>query len=265
MDLSVTLKDSSYNLQGVLVNPEGMPIDIQSTITKVTSSGPRYRNSLQLFRRDPEAGRWLFILFINGNASGLQTSMPFTGRIAFDAVKISSSGLPQDPKVRLGRGLAKTFVVNVKNTGSTVESLFVDPRLASTTTVHLRTIVAHLPLTSWGPSFTVPPEMTNLTVAALADTPNVPIDMDMLSFPERRPLPMSQRNSHTERLGHPTSRARNSLATTAISGRVRRRVRSSFWAMAGVAHAGRPLQRCGSLGSCRDQRHRHHRAVRCDG
>ncbi len=203
LGLSVTLKDSSYNLQGVLVNPEGMPIDIQSTVTKVTSSGTRYRNSLQLYRRDPEAGRWLFILFINGNGSGRQTSTPFTGHIAFNTVKISSSGLPQDPKIQLGRGLAKTFVVNVKNTGSTVESLFVDPRLASTTTMHLATIGTHLPLTSWGPSFTVPPETNNVTVAALADTPNVPIDLDMLSVSGARPIANVSTQQPYDEIGSP--------------------------------------------------------------
>jgi hypothetical protein len=61
LDLGVALSDTGYNLQGVLVDPNGVPIDVQSTVTATDriSTSPTfgqptgYTNTMQFFRRDP--------------------------------------------------------------------------------------------------------------------------------------------------------------------------------------------------------------------
>ena len=161
LGLNITLKDLSYNLQGVLVNPQGLPVDIQSTITDTRTHLFTYENALQFFRRNPEAGRWLFVLFINGTVSGRQTAMPFTGHIAFNTVRVSAPGLPDDPAVHLTQGVARKVELTIQNTGAVPESFFVDPRLAALATLHLTTVSANLPLTTRGPSLVLPPEATD--------------------------------------------------------------------------------------------------------
>src|SRR5581483_332055 len=67
LDLNTVIPSSTYNLEGVLVDPNGLPVDVQSTVTALdpnTGQPVAYTNTLQFFRRDPSPGRWEFVFFI---------------------------------------------------------------------------------------------------------------------------------------------------------------------------------------------------------
>ncbi len=183
LDLNTAIPSSSYNLEGVLVDPNGLPIDVQSTITALdpnTGMPVSYTNTMQFFRRDPQAGRWMFVFFINDN-SGPQTSIPFTGNIVFNGVNVMSSGVPNDPGITLTVGTSTTMQITVTNTGNTTKDFFVDPRLAQYGILSLGGAAVGLPLAVGAqlPPFLVPPESTSLTIAAESQQPTVPIQLEI--------------------------------------------------------------------------------------
>jgi len=184
LDLGLSIADNGYNLEGVLVDPNGQPIDIQSTQTGATNAAtgqPVYTNTMQFFRRDPQPGRWRFLLVINYTVSGRQTSLPFNAAIQFNGVGVEAGGVPTDPGVTLPRGAAVTIPVTVTNTGNTAKDFFVDPRLITTTVYALGGYTQPLPLTATAsqPLFIVPSESSELSVAAESYSPTVPISMDV--------------------------------------------------------------------------------------
>ncbi|MDQ2829783.1 MAG: S8 family serine peptidase, partial [Chloroflexota bacterium] len=189
LDLGVALSDAGYNLQGTLVDPNGLPIDVQSTVTAtdLISTSPTlgqptgYTNTMQFFRRDPQAGRWHVILFINDNTSGRQTSLPFSATITYNGVRVAGPGAPNDTGITLPQGAPVSVPVTVTNTGNTTKDFFVDPRLALYAPLSLGGYAVDVPLTSVNfPQFFVPTESRNLTIAAEAVSPSVPISMDIL-------------------------------------------------------------------------------------
>lgn len=189
LSLGLSLRDSNYNLEGILVNPAGLPIDVQSTVTAFDNNNKdatfgmpiAYTNTMQFFRRDPEAGLWRFVLIINNNISGAQTSLPFNASIALNAVNVTASDLPNDANTTLAAGQTKTVTVTIKNTGNTTKSYFIDPRL--TNYVPMAVGGANnisLPTSFVSPSAYVPPESNELFAAAESTSkPSVPVNMDV--------------------------------------------------------------------------------------
>ncbi len=179
LDLSLVITDSNSNLEGILVDPNGLPIDVQSTVTSLdpsTFTPTGYTNALQFFRRTPEAGEWKFVLLINGNTSGMQTSLPFTASITLNGVQVQATGLPGDAGTALSLGVPVTVPVVVTNTGAVTENYFADPRLASSTQYALLSGSGALP--TYGYAY-VPSESSNLTVVAETMSPTVPVSMDV--------------------------------------------------------------------------------------
>ena len=80
MGLNIATSDPNYNLEAILVNPEGVPVDVQTNPA----------NSIQLFKANPVAGTWHLVLIINYFSSGQQTSLPFTGTITFNTSTASA-------------------------------------------------------------------------------------------------------------------------------------------------------------------------------
>src|SRR5262249_51260487 len=69
----------------------GEPGDEQSTglaAAGVTTFG----TAMQFFARTPRAGRWTLVLALNAPLSGAQVREPFTGRIDFGSVPVSTDG-----------------------------------------------------------------------------------------------------------------------------------------------------------------------------
>ena len=185
LGLSFAITDTNYNLQGVLVDPNDLPIDVQSTATTIdphTGLPSAFTNTMQFFRRDPRAGRWKLILLINNSISGAQTSIPFVVRIAFNGVLAGAIGLPNNPGIGLKAGRTVTATVVLKNTGNTTKDFFVDPRLAQSAPIPLGGFTQTVPLQASGPfppSFFVPTEATQLIVAAASMSPTVPFNLDL--------------------------------------------------------------------------------------
>ncbi len=180
LDLNLSIADNGYNLEGLLVDPNGLPIDIQSTQTG-SATGPAYTNTMQFFRRDPQPGRWRFLLVINYTVSGQQTSLPFNAAIAFNRVAVEAGSVPMSASTTVPQSATVTIPVTVTNTGNTAKDFFIDPRLITTTIYSLGGYQESLPLTATEtqPLFVVPSEADELVAAAESFSPTVPISMDL--------------------------------------------------------------------------------------
>ena len=178
MSLALTLPDTGYNLEGLLIDPQGMELDVQSTITSVDKTGnpTGYGNGLQFFRYNPQPGRWQFVLLLNSTASGNQTALPFTASIGFNTAKASALGLPNDPSVQLPAGKPVTIPIAVTNTGVVTEQYFADARLR---TLGVQPLLALLnpqgALPGFFTVFLVPTEASSVVFVAQS---TVPINMD---------------------------------------------------------------------------------------
>jgi hypothetical protein len=180
LSLGLALADSNYNLEGVLVDPNGNPIDVQTDWTALdpnTGQPIAFRNTMQFFRRDPQAGRWRFILS-NNTISGAQTALPFSATIALNAVQVSASGVPAGQTLTAGQ--PQTVTITVTNTGNTPKDFFVDPRLITSTALSLGGFTANIPPQPGDAPlfFDVPTESSEVTIAAESN-PTTPIDLDV--------------------------------------------------------------------------------------
>ena len=177
LELNSAITDTNYNLEGILVDPAGLPIDVQST---QQGAGPNL-GTLQFFRRDPQAGRWRYVLIVNDNVSGVQTSLPLTSSLAFNGVQAAAPGIPNDPGVKLTQGVTITVPLTVVNTGNTTKDFFVDGRSNVYGPLSLGSYTQNIPQASTDPAtppFYVPTEANNVTFEAQSFAPSG-IQMDV--------------------------------------------------------------------------------------
>jgi Subtilase family/Peptidase inhibitor I9 len=133
MALTLQLADSGYSLAGYLIDPNGM---ILSSTSNVDTTGAT-QAALTLFRVQPQAGLWTFILQ-EVAASGKQTSIAFTAHIAFNESHVSAVGLPDGNHTALSaKKGAITVPVSVTNTGALSKAFFADARLSTIADVTL--------------------------------------------------------------------------------------------------------------------------------
>jgi hypothetical protein len=128
-DLSLTLNlaDSGYSLEGLLVDPNGMQLSVEPNIDPNTFNT---LPTMQLFRDHPQPGRWHFVLMLNYQSSGNQTSLPFSAHIGLNTAQFSAPGLPNNSATRLSASApAVTIPITVTNTGSVTGDFFADARL----------------------------------------------------------------------------------------------------------------------------------------
>jgi Subtilase family/Peptidase inhibitor I9 len=177
MSLSLTDADSGYILEGVLVDPNGMELSVEPSLDP--SGNPVF--GLQMFKNNPQAGRWQFVLLLNFFSSGNQTTLPFTARIGFNGAHVVTSGLPDSASVKLSASKTTTATISFLNTGTLTQAFFADARLTATEVASLPTVanptcttgITTLPGTCG--QFVVPPETSTIEFTAKS---TVPLNMD---------------------------------------------------------------------------------------
>jgi hypothetical protein len=181
LNVAVQLPDDNYNLEGFLVDPNGQPLDAQSS--GAFDAGDNflgYGPTLQFFHQTPDPGIWTLVLLDAGPGDGAHLSEPVAGTISFTAPSVTSSGVPNSPKTLITPGQPVTATVTITNTGNSRKDYFIDPRLNQRSVQQLLGADVNnvpLPLSLFAqPNFLIPPGTTGLTVGAQG---TVPITMDI--------------------------------------------------------------------------------------
>jgi hypothetical protein len=174
--LGLQISDSGYQLVGNLVDPNGMVLAAESNLDP---TGAR-QSALQLFRSNPAAGRWRFVLQ-ELQASGKQPSIDFTARISFNAANISAPGLPTGGANLSVSGGTLSVPVSVTNTGALAKAYFADARVDALAEVTLPTgsCSTATTLPRFCATVAVPPRARKVRFAAQS---SVPITMEETFF-----------------------------------------------------------------------------------
>jgi hypothetical protein len=130
LNVGIRLDSPNYDVAGFLVDPNGEPVDIQSTAKFDTHDNfVGFGNALQFFRDRPQRGLWTFTLLVFGPIDGSRLSVPFRGAISFRPPPVSSKGLPHSARTVLKRGHPVTASITVTNAGPSRKDFFADARL----------------------------------------------------------------------------------------------------------------------------------------
>jgi len=179
LNLGVRITDPNSNLEGVLVDPSGQPVDVQTTVAAITQQGVPsfYTGAMQFTRHAPPPGRYLFVLLINKTIAGAATSQRFQARIAFNQAHVMALGVPNSPSVVLPAGKPVRASVEVTNNGITSKDFFLDARLQTSGPVPLLapySFSTALPITPKQaqqlPAFVIPPHVTQADFSAISPT-----------------------------------------------------------------------------------------------
>ncbi|MDR3416470.1 MAG: S8 family serine peptidase [Nevskia sp.] len=176
--LTVGITDSGYLLEGILVDPNGMELSVQPNLDPTGSTS---QNELQIFRYQPQPGRWRFVLLQNFTSSGNQTALHFAAAInLYSTSQVVSASLPNDPTTKISASGSLTVPVQVANIGAASEWFFVDARLRTPALVTLGTQpqCANKLLQGACELLFVPTEASAVRFVAQSD---VPINMDIFN------------------------------------------------------------------------------------
>ena len=179
LNVGIRLANSNFDVHGFLVDPNGQPVDIQSTDHfDAHDNFVGFGKTMQFFRSRPQHGRWTLTLLVSGPIDGSHMSVPFRGAISFAPPRISSTGLPHSARKVLKAGHPITATVTVTNTGNIRKDFFADARLDSVARLGLLgSGVNNVPLPlAARPDWFVPTGTRKLLVAASG---TVPITMDV--------------------------------------------------------------------------------------
>lgn len=173
LGISVSIADPGVTYFGVLTSPDGQVYSYQSNLYADANNQGVNDKALQIYRRNPQAGRWLLTLNFTNPQTGLEVAQPYTGKVTFNSVKVSAT-LPSGATLKAGK--AVSVPVKVTNTGAAPLTYFADARLNT---------IGDLPLVEIGggettplpvppgvyPQWVVPTESKQLTVQAAATQP----------------------------------------------------------------------------------------------
>jgi hypothetical protein len=181
LNVGLQLTDNNYNLNGFLVDPNGQPVDVQSTAQfDANDNFLGYGPDMQFFRGTPQAGLWTLVLVDNGPGDGAHLTEPYSGAISFTAPSVTSSGIPNSSSTVLPAGVPVTATITITNTGNIRKDFFADARLNGKTPQELLGSDVNnvpLPLSLFAqPNWLVP---TNTNALAVAAQGTVPITMDV--------------------------------------------------------------------------------------
>jgi hypothetical protein len=168
-DVSLS-NDAADPVHAYLVSPDGNTLGSgQNTL------GGSNATSLTAYTLNPVAGTWTLIADFAEPIVGDEISQPFTGRIQFNQVTASASGLPDRAGQKLRAGVPVTVPVQITNHGTAEEGFFIDPRLDSTSNLMLAPLTTAanltLPLTGTPPGWLVPALTSSVSVMSAANLP----------------------------------------------------------------------------------------------
>ncbi|MFE9421511.1 S8 family serine peptidase [Kitasatospora sp. NPDC006697] len=170
-------QDPKLFMQGVLVSPNGTPVDAESNAVFDTSGNlTATTGGVSATTVNPAAGRWRFVLNILNPVSGAELGQGFTGTIGLDQNQASAPGLPNSAAVRLPAGKPVSLTVDYTNNTAAVQQLQADPRLTNRVNLPLvplggsATVSLPLSASSVVPGFLVPPGTDTLTGVAASST-----------------------------------------------------------------------------------------------
>jgi subtilisin family serine protease len=171
LNLGVQLTDSDYALEGFLIDPNGQPLDAQTTADDALADG----NTMQFFHGSPASGLWTLVLLVAAPVDGAHLTEPFSGAVSFTAPSVTSSGVPNSASTVLPAGQPVTATVTVTNTGNIAKDYFTDPRLNGQVPQELlgsdvNAVPLPLSLTAQ-PNWLVPTNTSALVVAAQGTAP----------------------------------------------------------------------------------------------
>lgn len=167
VDVNVDLHGTvNQGVVGYLVSPDGQIVSQATNVLAANANGnpTEYGRSLQNYKRDPAPGRWTYVVVFENPVSGAGTREQFSGRVMFDHVDVTASGVPSGAV--LPRGKPVTAKITVHNTSSVSGSYYVDARMSKWVDVQLipNATAAGVPLApSASLGFLVPPETSRLT------------------------------------------------------------------------------------------------------
>jgi subtilisin family serine protease len=180
LNVGIQLADNNYNLNGFLIDPNGQPLDAQSSAAfDANDNFLGFGPTMQFFHTSPAPGLWTLVLNVAGPGDGAHLSEPYTGSISFAAPSVSTSGVPNSSSTVLPAGQPVTATITVTNTGNSRKDFFADARLNGQVPQELLGSDVNnvpLPLSLFAqPNWLVPPGTNALIVAAQA---TAPITMD---------------------------------------------------------------------------------------
>ena len=178
LNVAVRLRDPNYDVRAFLTDPDGEPVDIQSTaLFDANDNVDGFGSDIQVFRRTPSPGRWTLSLVVYGPIDGASLSEPFTARLDFAPPQVTASGIPDARDTVLVAGKPVTATISIKNTGTVAKDYFADARLGGTVFQMLLgndTVNVGLPLSlAAQPNWLVPPGTRRLVMVAQGSAPIV--------------------------------------------------------------------------------------------
>jgi len=170
---NVTLANDAANPVGeYLISPDGDTLGYGQNFSQVTGTST---DSASAFTLNPVPGTWTLIVDFAEPVVGNEVSDPYTGKIEFNAVRVSAPGLPDSARTKLAVETLVTVPVKITNNAAAPVDVFIDPRLNATASIPLagltQTAVLSLPLAAAPPEWFVPSQTSSVSTTSTASLP----------------------------------------------------------------------------------------------
>lgn len=135
--VDMTSVNPATELEFLLVSPTGQILsgDVNAVESAWNTGDGSLTDAATMTVDRPTAGRWELIALLLSPSSGTEFSQTVNGRVRFDTVSATATGLPDHAAQKVDGPVHAT--VKVRNTGAAGEFFFLDPRLNREATVTL--------------------------------------------------------------------------------------------------------------------------------